>query len=43
MVVLAVIGALAILALIFRLSGIRWVEWTVKIGGNDKPPNELNQ
>ena len=44
LITLAVIGGLVILALLFRLSGIRVVEWKgFRIETNEKPPKQLNQ
>jgi hypothetical protein len=41
---LAVIGGLVVLALVFRISGIRSVEWRgFKIETNEKPPKQLNK
>ena len=41
---LAVIGALVILALVFRISDIRSVEWGgFRIETNEKPPKQLNK
>jgi len=44
MEILTVVGALVLLALIFRLSGIRSVEWRgFMIETNEKPPKQLNR
>lgn len=41
---LAVIGGLIVLALVFRISGIRWVKWKgFEIETNKKPPKQLEK
>ena len=42
-ITLAIIGALAVLALVFRLSGIKWLRLSLSIGGNEEPPKQVNQ
>ncbi len=44
MEVLGVIGGLIVLALVFRISGIRSVKWKgFEIETNEKPPKQLNK
>ena len=40
---LAVIGALGVLAVLFRLSGIKRVSFSLSIGGDDQPAKQLNK
>ena len=42
-VTLAIIGALVVLALVFRISGITYIKGRVEIGANEKPPKQLNK